>query len=89
MVAIVDFGAFSGGAPVWKDKTELTELVTNQRWQTPSLFEEDTLAVYLNGQVLDRFSDNGFTVIDDETFELKIAIPTSHPFVLFVSYTEK
>lgn len=88
MVVSIDFGAFDGGAPVWRDVSVLTEIIPRQRYQTPEKFIETSLAVYFNGQVLDRESDNGFTVIDDETFELKIAIPSGRIYTLFVSYSE-
>ena len=90
MVVAVDLASLQGGNLVYKDQSELTVVVANKQWRTPSNFLQDSLALYLNGQVLDRFSDNGFTILGDDEFELKIAVPniaTDHVF--FVSYIEE
>ena len=86
MTVSVDFTARRANNLVFKDKTELTVLVPNQRWQTPHKFVEKSLCVYENGQTLDRVSDNGFVVLSDQTFELREPLRTNH--VMFVSYLE-
>ena len=65
--------AFGGLADnlYWASLDELTEIITNKRYSTPHKFFPNTLAVFLNGKKVDRNAANGFTVIDDHTFELK------------------
>lgn len=65
----VAFGGISNNL-YWAAEDELTEVAPG-RWQTPHKFFPDTLAVFLNGKKVDKFRPNGFTIIDDRTFELK------------------
>jgi len=78
------FGGVSNNL-YWAGEDELVDLGSN-KWQTPHRFFEDTLAVFINGKKVDRHRPNGFTIIDDETFELKKAYPPGCPIKVSVGY---
>lgn len=87
MVVSVDFSNRGTKATVFKDITELTELIAGKRYQLPEPCVQSSLAVYYNQGTLDRTSDNGFDVVSSTVFELKEALTglgTTHAF--FVSY---
>lgn len=87
MVATVDFSLRGTKALVYKDITELTELIAGERYQLPEPCIPSTLSVFLNQGTLDRTSPNGFNVVSSTVFELKeplAGLGTVHAF--FVSY---
>lgn len=87
MVVSVDFGRRGNKALVYRDFSELTELIPGKRYQLPEPCITSSLGVYLNQGVLDRESNNGFVVLSSDTFELKemlSGLGTIHAF--FVSY---
>ena len=88
MVACVDFTKRGGGAAlVYRDITELTEVIAGKRYQLPEPCVTSSLAVHYNQGTLDRVSDNGFNILSSTEFELKEALTglgTIHAF--FVSY---
>lgn len=87
MVVSVDFSNRGTKALVYRDITDLVELIPGKTFQLPEPCVLSSLAVYLNQGVLDRTSDNGFNVLSPTTFELKEALSglgTDHAF--YVSY---
>lgn len=55
----------------WVGPDELNPVIPGKRYKTPSKFYEDTLIVMFRGLPLSKNNDDGFIIIDDETFELK------------------
>jgi len=72
---------------VWLDMVEMTELIPGKRYQTPDPFFEDTLAVFRNGKKVQKSDCDGFTIIDDTTFELNNTYPDTERFS--VAYMKK
>lgn len=56
--------------------SELT-LVAPKQYETPDHFYEHTLMVFVNGVRVEDDNDDGFTVIDDQTFEMTEAYPAN------------
>lgn len=56
---------------VWKTMDELITIIPGNTFKTPDRFHEASLAVFLNGVRLEKSNDDGYTVLNDETFELK------------------
>lgn len=87
MVTSVDFSNRGTKALVYRDHSELTEIVPGKEFGLPESCIPSSLAVYLNQGVLDRVSENGFNVLSPTSFELKeplTGIGTRHAF--YVSY---
>ena len=59
---------------------DLVALVPNKRYQTPDGFWPDSLIVTVNKTVLDQVNDNGYDIVADDVFELKIP-KLSHHFL--------
>ena len=70
--------------PVQMD--ELTPLGGNQ-YQTPDHFYEHTLLVFVNGLRVEEDNDDGFTVLNDYSFELKETYPAN--FRISCHYVKK
>ena len=66
----IDF-TVSAEAVRWVGMDDLTELVAGKRFQTPEHYYEHTLVVFLNGVRVEQGNDDGYNVLDDETFEMK------------------
>ncbi len=71
MVVSVDFSYSKASNLIWRDVSELTELSEGESWRLPEACIPSSLAVYLNGQVLDRESGNGFEVLSETDWRLK------------------
>ena len=87
MPVTVDFAARRATNLVYRDEADFTALVPGARYQLPEPCVELSLIVYVNGQALDRLSDNGFVVLSPDTFELKV--PWTHARVLTASYLKR
>jgi len=70
MVVRVDFTTVAADL-TWVGPAELIELVAGRRYQTPDRFVEGTLLVMHNGLPVHEDNDDGWTLINDQTFELK------------------
>lgn len=86
MAVTIDFGTRQL-SPVLRPEGDLTELVVNKRYQTPEAFLGGSLIVIINGLVKDRVNDNGYDVLSDDTFELRITKLDKH--FLQVQYSKK
>ena len=86
MVATVDFSSRKADNLVWRTEASLTVVTARKRYQLPEAAVGDSIIVTVNGQVLDRDSDNGFTVISGSEFELKELWPVGEGFILQVGY---
>ena len=84
MVVTVDFSLRAANNLVFRLEPELIPLVVNRRFQLPEEAVLESVSVMLNGQVLDRLSDNGFVVVSPTVVELKVLKRVSD--VLQVSY---
>ena len=73
---------------VWIDRDSLVELVPSRRFRTPTHFYEGTLCVFVNGVHVEKNNDDGFIVIDDETFEMREDTPLPR-FRVTVGYVKK
>jgi hypothetical protein len=69
VVVVVNFTT-SAEALTWVDRDGLTELVPGLRYQAPDHFFENTLVVFLNGLRVEMDDYDGFTILDDQTFEM-------------------
>jgi hypothetical protein len=87
MVVVRDF-TVSADSLTWVDRGGLTELVPGLRYSTPDKFYESTLVVFLSGLRVERGNLDGFTILDDETFEMAQAYP--YPaYRITVGYVKK
>ena len=87
MVVRADF-TVSAENLTWTGPSTLTEIIPGVRFRTPDHYYENTLIVMLNGLPLSAENDDGYTVIDDETFELKEALPFPRSWIM-VGYVKK
>jgi hypothetical protein len=78
------FGGVSNNL-YWAGDDELIDLGSDT-WQTPHIFYEDTLAVFVNGKKVDKHRDNGFTVLSNSTFQMKKTYPSSCAMKISVGY---
>lgn len=60
------------------DMNQLTEMTTMKRFKTPHRFFEHTLIVFQNGLRVEKDNEDGWIIIDDETFELKENYPNNY-----------
>ena len=72
---------------VKKNRSDLTVITANKKFQTPTLFFPGTLLVSMNGQMLGTEEDNGFDEVSTDVFEMKEIIPASA--FLQVTYLEQ
>jgi len=56
---------------VWKGPSDLTTIIAGKRYQTPDRFFEESLVVAIRGLIVADENVDGFTIIDDQTFEMK------------------
>jgi hypothetical protein len=80
----IAFGSLANNL-YWAGEDELVSLGSGQ-YQTPHDFYADTLAVFVNGKKVDRHRSNGFTVLSDNTFEMKKTYPSSCAMKISVGY---
>ena len=66
----------------WDSLEDLTKL-DDYTYQTTKKFYPDSLAIFLNGQRLEKNND-GYEIIDDQTFKLKLNYPSN--FFITVGY---
>lgn len=69
----IAFGSLANNL-YWAGEGELINLGSDI-YQTPHDFYADTLAVFVNGKKVDKNLDNGFVVLSDNTFQMKISHP--------------
>jgi hypothetical protein len=55
----------------WVGRADLVELVPGRRFQTPDHFYSATFTMFLNGVLVEKNNDDGYVIIDDQTFETK------------------
>lgn len=60
---------------VWNVMEELTEVVPGNTYRTPYSFFEDSLVVFLNGVRLERTNEDGYDILDNQTFKLRETYP--------------
>lgn len=72
----------------WIDRGDLIEVVPGQRFRTPDHFYEDTLSVFISGVRVERNNDDGFVIVDDQTFQLNAVYPLPR-FRVSVGYIKK
>jgi len=75
-------GGFTGANLVWVGPSELTTIIAGKRFQTPDKFYVDSLTVALRGLTLSQDNDDGFIILDDQTFELKQAYTSPGDWVM-------
>lgn len=80
-------GAVAGNLQ-WLQMEDLIEL-NDTDYQTPDPFFEESLAVFLNGQKLEQSTDNGFIVLNNQTFRLKQNYPPERNMRVTVGYLIK
>lgn len=85
MPVFVDF-TVSADDLTWLGQDDLTSITATQ-WRTPDHFYEDTLVVFINGLRVEKDNDDGYNIIDDETFEMKETYPTR--FRISCGYVKK
>jgi len=56
---------------VWIGPSQLTELVAGKVYRTPDRFVPLSLTVMIRGLMVSKENDDGFDIIDDETFMMK------------------
>jgi len=87
MVVAKDF-AVSAEDVRWVDRENLIEVTPGLLFRTPEHFYEHTLCVFINGNKVERLDDIGYTIIDDETFKMRMAL--AYPqFSISVFYVMK
>lgn len=59
---------------IWREMGDLS-LIAPRQYRPADHFYEDTLVVFVNGVRVEQQNDDGFTIIDDETFEMKETYP--------------
>lgn len=67
---IVDFSYKKANNLVWRDSSQLTELVVNKTYQINEGFFPESLSVWLNGQRLSEGPSSDYVMLDPTTFEL-------------------
>ena len=89
MVVKVDF-APSGADLVWVDRDDLVLISSApDRFRTPDKFLSSTLVVFINGVRVEQSNDDGFVIVDDETFELTDSVMILPNFRVSVGYVKK
>jgi len=73
----------AGGAELdWVGQSELTTIIPGKRFITPHRFVEESLAVAVRGLLVSQENDDGFTIIDDQTFEMKETYTHSKDWIM-------
>lgn len=70
MGVAVDF-TVSAENVTWKGPLTLTPTIPGKRFQTEDTYYPGTLLVMIRGLPVARDNDDGYTEIDDQTFEMK------------------
>ena len=87
-VGDTNVGGGTGVDLVWKGPADLTEIIPGRIFSTPEKFYEDTLAIAMRGLLISKDNDDGFIILDDQTFELKRPFSQARDW-LMVGYVKK
>lgn len=72
----------------WIGPSSLSIIIPYKRFRTPDHFYDNTLLVMRRGLPVAAENDDGYTIVDDETFEMKE--PLSGPLDwIMVGYVKK